>query len=425
MNTAKHINAASLQGRPIYNVCTKGKPIMPNTLADEIIRAKQLAQAMIDEYVAWRGKITYGEEIQAMYMDILDFVNFRIETADTCLLLIKNGRIADALGLSRSLFENYLLLMLMCRGTKLFQLQDLSNLTEGQFKNAFAEKQTDLQALQEAGKTACLAVAKYPRAKRHLMYVFEGFRSPDISDFFIPAHYFHFRNFRPEALRLKDENYFQYFEPSEQTKKATRGHQENEKARYRFYLSYEGLLQCLELNGLADNAVQARIEAHYTFLGRFLHPTPNAARDLHEQSNIHDGKTRIGMNQAYAENAILLACVYVCYILAATLDEVTDLFEQAPAKYMSNPGTSDLSTATARVPAEFPYFWFLFNDPPLYDRFNYCVAHATDEELAGWGGYEGVPFERVTFDQHIYSHLQQALNGWRNIRCGEYRSPLA
>lgn len=399
---------------------------MPKTMADEIRKAKQLARAMIDEYVAWRGQITYGEELHAMYMDTLDFVNFRIETADSCLLLIENGRIADALGLSRSLFENYLLLMLMCRGTKFFKLQDLSDLSEAEFKEHLKTEQAHLQRLQSEGKaTACLAVERYPKAKRHLMYVFEGLKSPDIPDFFIPAHYFHFRQFHPETMRLKDENYFQYFEPSAQTKKAVRGHRADQEARYRFYLSYDSLLQCLELNGLADDAVQARIEAHYTFLGKFLHPTHNAARDLHEHSNVHDGATRIGMDQAYAEIAILLACIYVCYLLAATLDEVAALFERAPGKYMANSGTAGLRAVTARVPAEFPYFWFLFNDPPLYDRFNYCVHHMTDEELAEWGGYENVPLERVTFEQNIYGHLQQALNGYRNMRCGEYRSPLA
>jgi hypothetical protein len=399
---------------------------MSNTMTDEIMRAKQIARAMIDEYIAWRGKFQYGQEQHVMYMETLDFVNFRVETADSCLLLIDNGRIADALGLSRSLFENYLLLMLTCRGTKFFRLEDLSNLSEGEFKKSLAAKQAELQQLQAEGKTRCLAVERYPRVKRHLMYVFEGLNSPDpdLSDFRIPAHYFHFREFDPETMRLKGENYFQYYEPPPEMKKADRKYRLDQETRYRFYLSYDSLLQCLELNGLADDAVQARIEAHYTFLGKFLHPTHNAARDLHKNSNVHDGQTQIGMVQAYAETAVLLACIYVCYILASTFDEAADLFERAPAKYIADPGTADLRAATARVPPAFPYFWFLFNDPPLYDRFNYCSYHATDDELAEWGGYANVPPWRVPFDQYIFRHLERALGGYRNDRCGEYRGPL-
>lgn len=113
------------------------------------------ARVMIDEYVGWRDKLTYGPELHAVYMDTFAFVNFRIETADTCLLLIRNGRVADALGLCRSLLENHLLFMLMCRGTKLFKLEDLTSLTEGQFKQHLAEKQAELTELQAVGKTPC------------------------------------------------------------------------------------------------------------------------------------------------------------------------------------------------------------------------------------------------------------------------------
>ncbi len=98
-------------------------------LSAEIARVNQLTRAMIDEYVDWRSKIAHGDIENALYGEMLDFVNFRIETADTCVLLIENHKIADALGLSRSLFEHYLLLMLMCRGSKYFKLQDLSSLS--------------------------------------------------------------------------------------------------------------------------------------------------------------------------------------------------------------------------------------------------------------------------------------------------------
>lgn len=400
--------------------------MMPRTVADEITRASQLARQLITEYVDWRDKIQYGQEQHAVYMETLDLVNFRVETADSCLLLLENYRIADALGLCRALLENHLLFMLTCRGTKFFEVED-TQLKGTEFKDRLKEKQAEVERLRKEGKTRCLAVEAYPRRSGHLMYIYEGLSSPDpeLPGFRIPIHYFHFRQFNPETMRLKDENYFQYYEPSPEMKKADRKHRLDQETRYRFYLSYDSLLQCLELNGLADDALQARIEAHYTFLGKFLHPTHNAARDLHGDANVSDGKTRIGLGQEYADTAVLLGYLYVCYLLAAILDEAASFFEAAPAKYMADPGTTGLRAATARVPAEFPYFWFLFNDPPLYDRFNYCIHHATDEELAEWGDYANVPFERVPFTQHIYDHLKQTLNGWRNTRCGEYRSPLA
>lgn len=67
----------------------------------------------------------------------------------------------------------------------------------------------------------------------------------------------------------------------------------------------------------------------------------------------------------------------------------------------------------------------MFNDPPLYDRYNYGIHHASDDELTEWGGYANVSLDRVPFDQHIYRHLRYALGDWSNQRCGEDQSPLS
>lgn len=55
---------------------------------------------------------------------------------------------------------------------------------------------------------------RYPRAKRHLMYVYEGFQAKDQPGFVIPWHFFQFQEFRPELMRLKDDDYFRYSDPS-------------------------------------------------------------------------------------------------------------------------------------------------------------------------------------------------------------------
>lgn len=394
-------------------------------LDGEIAKVNQLTRDLIEEYLAWGSKIVHGDTWYLMYDDVLDYVNFRIETAYSCLSLIEQRKIADSLGLSRSLLEHYLLLMRICRGRKFFRLQDLSTLTEAEFKARLVKQEAELAEQQVEGETQCLYVKKYPRAKRHLMYVFEGLKDRDEPELITPIHFFHFQEFHPETMRLKDEDYFEYYELEPEAAKIMRGHQEEAVIRYRHYLSYDALLYCLELNDLTDASVTARIEAHYTFLGKFLHPTHQSARDLHDDSNIHSGGTAIGMGQRYAKLAVLLASLYVCYLVAGLMDEAAGLIENAPPNYVREAGTGELRALIARATEEFPYFWFLFNDPPLWDRYNYCIHHATDNELAEWGHYGNVPKERVTFDQHIYGHLQDALMSYRNTRLGSYSSPLA
>ncbi|MFI7284710.1 hypothetical protein ACIBOV_31085 [Micromonospora chersina] len=379
---------------------------------------------MLAEYVAWGEKITVGQIQQGMYNDLIDFLNFRVETADTCLQLIERDRVADALGLSRSLLENYLLFMLMCRGRKFFKLQDRTDLTDGQFKAYLAEQQASLKVEQEAGSTACVAVAKYPRARRHLMYVFEGLKSEDDDGFVVPIHYFHFQEFRPEVMRLKREDYFEYFEYPPDTQKILEGHQRDAAVVYKHYLSYDALLTCLEVNELVDRPAISRIEAHYTFLGQFLHPTHNAARDLRTGSNYYSGSPAIGMNSPNTPAARILAALYVCYLVSGFLDEIACLHENAPNKYIADPATTQLRRLATEVPEKFSYFWFLFNEPPLYDKFTYCVNHASNEELDAWGHYSNAPNDRIVFNQHIYEHLKEAMSAWHNGRAGNYSPPV-
>jgi hypothetical protein len=397
---------------------------MPDRLDLEIQNANSHTRAMLAEYVAWGDKIVLGNVQQWLYNEIIEFVNFHMETAETCLQLIEREKIADALGLCRSLLEHYLLLMLMCRGHKFFRLKDRSDLTESQFKSYLDEEKAKLREQQEAGTTQVLAVEKYPRAKRHLMYVVEGLKSREDPEFVVSVHYFYFKEFRPEIMRLKRGDYFEYVEPQPDTEQAMKQYQQEAISVYRHYLSYDALLTCLELNDLVDQAAIARIEAHYTFLGQFLHPTHDAARDLHERSNYHDGQPNIGMTTEYTIEARLLASLYVCYLVSGILDAIAGLHESAPKDFITDAGVEELRRLIAEVPKRFSYFWFLFNDPPLYDKFSYCSYHVSKTELEELGHYGNVPNERVTFDQHIYAHLQHALQDWSNAKCGVYYSPL-
>jgi len=400
---------------------------MPDTtpIDLEISKVNALSRQMIEEYVGWYDKIVVGEVQDLHYNELIEFVNFRIETVDSCLMLIDKRRIADALGLGRSLLEHYLLLVLMCRGRKLFQLQDCTSKTEGEFKRYLQDQREKLAEQHAAGEAlACLEVRSYPRAKRHLMYVFEGLKDKEDPSFVIPIHYFALREFHPETMRLKDEDYFTYYDPDAEAREAAKAHRNEAMHQYKHYLSYDALLQCLTLNGLVDRAAQTRIEAHYTFLGKYLHPTHDSARELHDRSNFHAGTTAIGMDQPYSKVAVLLASLYVSYLLAGILDEIAARLESAPPRNIADPGTASLRRLTANLSSRLSYFWFVFNEAPLYDRFNYAVHHVSDEDLAAYGHYSNVPSEMVPFDQHIYHHLGNALRGVSSARCGIYRPPF-
>lgn len=390
----------------------------------EIVRVNNHSHSLLNEYMGWGQKIRLGQIDNTFYSDLIDFVNFRLETADTCLLLIEKQKIADALGLCRSLLENYMLLILMCRGHRYFLLENLEHQMPSEFTAYLARRQQELKDWQKADTTTCLSVEKYSNAARHIIYTFKELADQSDPAFKIPRHFFEFPEFHPETMRLESGDYFVHLPLNEVIVEAHKKYKKEMKLKYRLYFSYEALLQCLELNSIADKAVQTRIEAHYTFLGKFLHPTHDAARELHQSNNIHGLQTVLGFDQPYEKVAILLASLYVCFLVTGILEEIARLLENAPSHYIADAGTTELRSLTNQTPQRFNYFWFIFNEAPLYDKFNYCIDHVNDEELATLKHYSNIPSERITFDMHINGHLKNALASWSNGRCGAYISPL-
>jgi hypothetical protein len=143
-------------------------------------------------------------------------------------------------------------------------------------------------------------------------------------------------------MRLDNSDYFEYHDPSPDLRKAQKDHRQEALLKYRHFLSYDGLLMCLELNDLVDKQGKLRVEAHYTFLGKYLHPSKDSMRDLHERSNWHHGRPTIGMEYEYTQTARLLVSSYICYLLAGILDEFAGLFERAPQKYVAAANTQEL-----------------------------------------------------------------------------------
>lgn len=372
-----------------------------------------------------------GSTTQMMYSDIVEFANLRLETASTIALLVRDDRIADALGLCRSLLEHALLLRLMTKGNQYFELgPEVPNRSHAEFKKVLTEKRTELAELHARGEaTHCLRVERYPRGRDRLMWVYEGLKSADEPDFFVPVHYFHYNEFRPEVMRLDDKDYFDpvpsaYRQETGGRSKAMQKHKDEAGFRYRFFLSYDALLVCLGINDLASAEEIKRIDAHYTFLGQFLHPTNRAARQLHLNSNNHIGGFRIGIAQNYDSTARLLAALYALHLTAMVVGEISDMLEGAPSRYLADPGTSEVRKLLQAVTGRFDYFWFVFNDAPLYDRWIFGVNEASDEELIAAGGFAGLATDKIKFDSGILEHLRHALTSWGNSRVGPYMPPF-
>jgi hypothetical protein len=378
----------------------------------EIEAALLLVEEMLGTYLDFSDKPKVGESQWQYFSEILDYTNVRAETVSSLLLLIRNDKIADALGLSRSLLEHLQLLRLMVRGRHHVLVEESRRRTGEEWRAALREKQDELAKHHAKGEWLnCLRVMEHPGRSRQIMWLFEGPIASGEPEVIVPMHYFHFQDFRPEQHRLKDDGSLLWFpsnyEGMKVLKEASQKHKREAKFRYDYYLSWGAILTFLQLNELATPVEVERIESHYTFLGQFLHPTHEAARDLHEMSNHHLGGTAIGLQQRYDRHAVLLAALYAVWLMRGILEEVADMFDAAPPEYISDPGTGDLHALIDAVPDRFSYFWFISNRAPLFDRFEHAVRVGPDEN----GGYIDIPDDVIRFEWNTYEQLKKAMTG--------------
>jgi hypothetical protein len=398
----------------------------------EIVACQQALGAVLDAYRNLDDARRVGEVQQTLYDDMTHFVNLRLETVSSVALLAENDRVADALGLCRALLEHLLLLRLMTRGRRYIQVN--APITEGSAaaKRLLREAKDTLARDHARGENADIVDARlFPGGRfPRLMWIRDGLTNQDEPDFYVSYHYFLFNEFRPESHRLDEERGIALWLPKKDPRRkrlrqSQLKRQQRERDRYEQFLSWSALLNSLDVNGLMTKRQRRLMEGQYTFLGRFLHPTSGAALDLHDPSNFHDTVPGVGLRQPYDRRAVLLAMLYAAWIASDLADEIADMLEAAPSRYIAAPGTDDLRVATAFVRKRLGYFWFLQDEPPLWDRYEYAIREATDQQLRASGGYAGIDAAQVHCEWNAYERLKRALLTSHNQRAGTYPSPLS
>ena len=131
---------------------------MNSALDRESDRVLRLSREMTQAYLDWGGP-RHGDIQQGLYGDMIDFVNFRVETAQSCLDLIQQRRVADVLCLCRVLLEHYLLFMLMCRGRRFFRLLPLESLSNDDFAERLRREVRDWESKRAAGQPSASVCA--------------------------------------------------------------------------------------------------------------------------------------------------------------------------------------------------------------------------------------------------------------------------
>jgi hypothetical protein len=75
-----------------------------------------------------------------------------------------------------------------------------------------------------------------------------------------------------------------------------------------------------------------------------------------------------------------------------------------PRAGVSEPGTAELRQLAALAPRTCSHSGSLRRSRGCGTSPTVAIHNATDEDLDTWGGYSGVPADRVAFDIHVYAH---------------------
>jgi hypothetical protein len=387
-----------------------------NELEAEISLASGSLESLFEGYTNLSSQMRIGQIHNTFFDEVFEFVNLRFESISSAKILLEHRRVSDALAICRPVLESLLLFRLICNGHRYYRLQRFEDaaLADLQLENA--------KQLIAEGKAPFVAVKRKRRDRKTLQYFFEGLNFEGEDPLRIPFHFFIFQEHKPQTQKLKAWEYYSGFPIEEDFRDVLQKHHLESKFTYNNYLSYQSLKECLAINGLMDESMSRRVEAHYTFLGNFVHPTNHAARDLHERSNHHLGGTSLGLSNGYTDESVLLGYLYLLNFAQSLLEELVALLKSAPKRNIEEFSPMSLELEISSQREKFKYFWFLAPEAPRYDKFR----AVQDPKLFRKYGhdYESIPDKEVPFDFRIYERLVHALNGWSNSSVGTHKTPL-
>lgn len=385
-------------------------------LEAEIEVASSCLERLFEEYGNLWDKVQVGQVHNLFFDELAEFANLRLETLSSAAILLKQGRVGDALSLCRSALEGLLLFQVITQGHSHVRLQKFED--KGQLEVAFRKA----KELLDAGTASFVSVKKRRGDRLALQYEFKGPNYNESEPLRIPLHYFLFQDHQPQIHRLKTWDYYSAIPIEGEFLRTLNEQHESSKNTYNTYLSYKSLKESLELNNLIDPDMSKRLEAHYTFLGNFVHPTNNAARNLHEKSNNRNGGTSIGLPNGYSSEAILLGYLYVLNLAHSHIETLVRVIKTAPARYITEFSSTEIDEMIEIQRLRFEYFWFLSSKAPRYDKFRAALLPRLFKKYSK--NYLSIPDSQVPFDYRIYDRFIQSLGGWSNPAIGIYDSPL-
>ncbi len=179
----------------------------------------------------------------------------------------------------------------------------------------------------------------------------------------LPFYYKAWKQYQPEEHHLSALE--RYLEREWAIAKPRRASKKDPRHRqfYKEFFTFDGMLEKLRLNRVLTKKTAARVRVHYNFLSGFSHTTH---RSIERILNTRSSRG-LPVSLLYNHYQTELALLYVCHLASMFLNLALSYFRRWK---ISVDDAERYQALLARVEAEYGYFWFIFNGPHMYDRYN-------------------------------------------------------
>jgi hypothetical protein len=353
--------------------------VMPNdihtTTLAEHERLINLVDELIDAIVKLPDDIEWGETSHMQDVEILNFIRVQTFSLQNAKENVLRGYYRDSFHLIRMVFEAYFVLRLVSTCDKYpFRIKIRRGPHDPSLEHA--KNRIILEAQTHFGNRL---IETYMEDNNTLVAILRGIPVVDSQGHetgeIVPYYYQAWHDFRPVEYHLRREGLqdriptlrFLTGEWAAFPKKTKRNLTRDYGLVYKYFLTFDKILDNLCLNGILNKKLSTRVLVHYNFLSNFTHSTSDSISLMTTRRLVDI--TEGGLSLVYNHYSSELALLYVCHLLSMHLQHAMYYLRWRSLK-LKNRRTYQL--LNSRVESEFGYFWFIFNKAHQYDRYTHA-----------------------------------------------------
>lgn len=390
-------------------------------LERELSQLEASSNDLMESYVSINKRVRWGQASYSLYGEYLDIAHQKVRSIQSCLMLLEKKKYGDAFIVLRSVFEAYFLFLLMTRGRKYSRFY--KKISGKNLNDSIISINKDIAVARKKGNKLSLRAKRAWFDDSLVEVIFEG---PYINgkrgkSQLVPLFYQVYKQFRPNDAFLDTRGYLRYVPVVPKYAKRDLDNKGHHKSLNRFYLSMGAIRYALKLNGLSNSYRDRWIGAHYNFLSTFTHSMASSVNTLTGPSRnpYIDDLADLDIENG---NLQLLGQLYCGFLLAMYSEAVIYIFENASRRYVADTDFEDNKKLIEAFYKRHDYFWFIYNEPHRFDKFQYCIARLSRS---------GKPLKMsdmknsgVPYNKDILGRLIDLQSSMRNVMCGTYKPPF-